>query len=535
MENHMGNRQGRGTYQFRNPSLPNDLTEILRKKIEDLPSSVKTDYLKSQIFSKYVSKDTDPPQVRATRAEFKWLCAERDNEATTDRLILTPEEYQILPRVTYRRFMDHCRGVIARIIGEYPPVDALIGSFSGGASTSRSRTDSHPASKYVGKAHVTQRLKDSFYRAIYDEIPLWFWEGLDFNYTVEVVPGNVMFTVPKKTDIDRVAAKEPDINMFVQKGSGDYFRRRLRQAGIDLNDQSRNRDLARIGSLDGSLATLDLSSASDSVTTELVFQLLPSYWFTLLDSARSHTTKLLDGGTHRNQMFSSMGNGFTFELESLLFYALMRTTAYLTGTPGVVSIYGDDIIIPTEMADLAVYVLNYFGFQVNPDKSFVEGPFRESCGGHYHLGVDITPFYVKGPIETIPDVIHVANSLREWARSKTWEPCQLTEPLDPDVEEIWLWLKGFVPRILWGGADTSFKYQLVSNDVPISRLYEEHKKKDAGYGGYLHWLNATWARTEVTEAVVTSRHSVSRNRFRVRPVRDRTVPRLAALFSHEFE
>lgn len=530
----MKNRQSKRGNTFRAPILPDDLTSQLKERILALPASVKADYLKEEVFSKFVSKDTDPPLVRRNRAIFKLLCAEQDNAATEDRLLMTREDFNILPRVPYSRFVEWCGSLVESIIGDTPPLDALIGAFSGGASTSRPRTRSHPASKYYGTAHVTDDCLQRFVDVV-DEMPGWLNARTSNDLTIQGVLGNVLFTVPKKTDIDRCAAKEPDLNMFIQKGVGNYFRSCLRRTGINLNDQSINRSLARVGSIDGSLCTLDLSSASDSITRELVFQLLPVTWFTLLDSVRSRVT-IIDGEEHRNHMFSNMGNGFTFELESLLFYVLMRGVAFFTGTRGVVSVYGDDLILPSEMAQQAIYVLGYFGFQVNPDKSHVSGPLRESCGGHYYNGFDITPFYVKGPIETVPDLIDVANKLRKWG-----SPSDLTiayPVIDPDVEEIWLWLKSLVPSILWGGKDLSFKYQLVSHDTPVKRLHEVSKRKKAGAGGYPLWLNATWARTINEDdfdpyGLETSTLSKSQHQLELKGVRDTTVTRPEAWFLHE--
>lgn len=101
------------------------------------------------------------------------------------------------------------------------------------------------------------------------------------------------------------------MNMYLQKGVGTFIRNRLRSVGIDLNDQTRNQELARIGSIDGSLATLDLSSASDSVSDRLVWTLLPPKLYSYLDMIRSHYTLLDNGSLHRWNLFSTMGNGFT--------------------------------------------------------------------------------------------------------------------------------------------------------------------------------------------------------------------------------
>lgn len=504
--------------------LPVDLTAQLTEKISQLSSRPASEYLKTQLLSKFVSDDTDPPEVRRNRAIFKWLLTERENEATNDRLIITHEEYNILPRVTYQRFVEHCQTLVSEILGETPPVDALIGSFSGGASTSRPRTSSNPAEKYLGKAHVTDRCLDLWNDIVVPECPGWLSDGATVVPTV--VPGNVLFTVPKNTEIDRVACKEPDLNMYIQKGIGTHFRECLRRTGINLNDQSINRSLARVGSIDGSLATLDLSSASDSVSTGLVALFLPATWYTLLDSVRSPVT-IIDGEIHRNSMFSSMGNGFTFELESLLFLVLARATAYFTGTRGRISVYGDDIICPTGMSQDLMWVLSYFGFQVNPDKSFWTGSFRESCGGHYLNGVDITPFYIRSPITSLTDLIDVANKLRQWGSNSAYGV------VDPEIEPIWLWIKSMIPDCLWGGVDTSFKYQLASDDVPRLRISEETKRRDTGLGGYYHWLNTTWDRSTVTDGVATSSLTKGLGLYRLRRAKVNTVTRLPALFYHE--
>ena len=541
--------------------LPIDLTAQLVEKLMSLDDSVKGAYLKEQLLTKFVSSDTDPASLRRSRAIAKWLATEERNELTNERIIQTHEDYQILPHVPFGVFVEWCRNFVANIIGEVPPEEALVGSFSGGASTSRNRTRSHPAFKYVGKAHVTQRCQPLWDSAMdlmpgwhtienpnygpFKPVQDWIIDGackpwkygphnaiplrVPANYygvTTEVV-GNVLFTVPKKSDIDRVACKEPDLNMFIQKGVGTLFRRALRKVGINLNDQSRNRDLARIGSITGQLATIDLSSASDSVCTELVNLLLPTYWFTLLDSSRCQVT-VIDGEEHRNHMFSSMGNGFTFELESLLFFTLAKATAYFTGTRGVISVYGDDIICPTDMYHDLSTVLQYCGFLLNEDKSFHTGPFRESCGGHYYLGDDITPFYIREPITRMDDLIDVANKLREWSRLSP----SLTV-LNPETEEIWLWLKSFVPRCLWGGVDTSFKYQLVSSDTCEMRLYETTDTSRTGIGGYLHWLNATWDRASPSDGLTTSRRSTATGKFRLKRALPSAVNRLETYFYHE--
>ena len=91
-----------------------------------------------------------------------------------------------------------------------------------------------------------------------------------------------------------------------------------------------------------------------------------------------------------------MGNGFTFPLETLIFWAL--TASACEGDVDSVSVYGDDIICPRERADDVIDTLTMCGFKINLEKSFVEGPFRESCGCDYYKGIDIRPFYKKEPV-----------------------------------------------------------------------------------------------------------------------------------------
>lgn len=463
-----------------NRRIPEGLGDLLIEEVLSLPSSQKADYLKEEVLKKFVSSDTAPSDVRRTRALNKWLATERNNEATNDRLINQHEDYYILPHVQLGEFLEFARAFTRSIIGDTVPESALIGGFSGGASTSRSRTASQPAQKYLGKAHVTERAS-IWIESLRELCPGWsaFWEDL----SIEVVPGNVFFTVPKTADIDRCACKEPDINMFLQKGAGREIRQRLRDFKIDLNDQSKNRDLARLGSISGSLATIDLSSASDSVSVELVRCLLPEMWFAHLDSIRSHIT-VIDGEEHANEMFSSMGNGFTFELESLLFFVLARSVAYFTGTRGVISVYGDDIIAPTQIYHDLVRVLEWFGFSVNTDKSFYTGPFRESCGGHYINGYDITPFYVKEPIITLSDLMKFCNALRHWSEIPGLG-------CDPDVFSLWEFASSYVPKRFWGAKDHATRFQLYCPGPANKVLRPDTQRRDSGVGGYIFWLNST--------------------------------------------
>jgi hypothetical protein len=382
--------------------------------------------------------------------------------------------------------------MVSGILG--PLTDEItVGAFSGGASTSRKRAKGHPGFKLSAKADVTEGL-DPILDVMSRNIP--FFQSYAIFSDLRIVEGAVLFTVPKKNDIDRCACKEPDINMFLQKGVGNHIRRKLKRHGVDLNDQSVNRNLARDGSIDAALATLDLSSASDTISIELVRLLLPDDWFLYLNEIRSRSV-WVDGHLVETEMFSSMGNGFTFELESLLFYVIARTSLYCMGTPGRVSIYGDDIICPAEGSDDVIWALSVLGFTTNKDKSFTTGNFRESCGGHYLHGLDVSPFYLKRPATHLTDLIRVANQLRAWSTrvdiGRIAYPPSWCYPL-------WQWLKSEVPSEFWGGTDLNLDTQLVSPDMPKSTLLRVTTAKTVPQEGlYGHWQNSNWKRMEESQ------------------------------------
>lgn len=243
--------------------------------------------------------------------------------------------------------------------------------------------------------------------------------------TLQIVNFNKVTTVPKDALTDRLIAIEPDLNMFIQRGLGRILRKAMKRKGIDLDyGFIRNRDLALQGSRCGSYATLDLSAASDTISYEVVRELLPPDVFDLFDQCRS-THAVLPSGTLEYQKFSSMGNGFTFELESLIFWALCSAAIQDSRGYGSrdLAVYGDDIVVPSETVDVVISVLESCGFIINKSKSFVAGKFRESCGGHYFDGHDVTPLYVKSDIDSAARYIWFANSVRRWCSRRYTYGC----------------------------------------------------------------------------------------------------------------
>jgi len=292
------------------------------------------------------------------------------------------------------------RSLISRILGPVPLWDDVKFRFGPGATTNVKRSDACPSNKMAASVTCSYDLLCSgLLPKALRQVPHWTsqhsrwyicpdgWLCEEVDVAVEA--GRLQF-VPKSALAKRSVIVEPVLNSFFQLGFGDYMTRRLLRAGIDIRDQTVNQRLAREGSLTGGLATLDLSSASDTVSKELVRFLLPTDWYQLLSAFR---TGVIRYGCHELvlEKFSSMGNGFTFPLETLIFFSLVRATC----GEGVVSVYGDDIICPAVDVDRVIRTLRLCGFTVNTAKSFWAGPFRESCGKDYYKGISVRPFYQK--------------------------------------------------------------------------------------------------------------------------------------------
>ena len=300
---------------------------------------------------------------------------------------------------------------IAMILGDFSWDTAQrYFNFGPGASVGLPRKKSHPCQK-IGNTNptvtgVTLPLLQAYLR--------WDWQMASIGLSPRIVRGAKGTTVPKNAKTDRFIAIEPQWNMFFQKGIGGMIRCRLKRFGIDLNDQGRNQELARRGSAENTLATIDLSSASDSISRGLVEFLLPEDWLCAMKTVRSAFCEV-DGKELFLSKFSSMGNGFTFELESLIFFALVWACLGREDEMSDVGVYGDDLILPKASSGKLIRVLADVGFKTNTAKTFVDGPFRESCGKHYFRGRDCTPFFLKKALVTSHDLMWAANSLRRAA------------------------------------------------------------------------------------------------------------------------
>jgi len=225
-------------------------------------------------------------------------------------------------------------------------------------------------------------------------------------------PGSEMpakvITVPKTLKTPRIIAKEPTHMQYVQQALREALYDGVQESDflrpmIGFRTQKPNQRLARKGSLTGSLATLDLSDASDRVSNRLVQELLFGHPHLQLgvEACRSTHADVPGHGVLRLAKFASMGSALTFPIEAMVFLTCVMIgigEAYNTPvTPGLmerlryrVRIFGDDIIVPRDTVQPVIRSLERFGAKVNTAKSFWTGRFRESCGKEYYDGEDVS-------------------------------------------------------------------------------------------------------------------------------------------------
>lgn len=237
--------------------------------------------------------------------------------------------------------------------------------------------------------------------------------------------------VNKNVTVARGICTEPAINMWFQLGLGKLLEGRLaRLWGIDIRggkltspQPDINRVLAMVGSMTGQLSTIDLESASDSISLKMLKWLMPRTAFSLCDTLRCKSTKLPDGSIVSLNMVSTMGNGFTFPLETLVFAAVVIAVMRYSGVavkqhgPALernMAVFGDDILCPSSVTTRVIRVLELLGFTTNSEKTFVEGTFRESCGADFISGQNVRGVYIKS-LNTLQDLFVAINRLNRWS------------------------------------------------------------------------------------------------------------------------
>lgn len=359
--------------------------------------------------------------VRNRDAMSKYVECEKDVRIADE--LLSQEDYDSFRRIGVLLWSEMLTAVDKDIY------DGAIIPKHGPGSTADRLTGN---SKW-GQLTWTRRLEEVFpneeYLTSSDKISYELLPPVDILEPGAEVPVRVI-TVPKTLKTPRIIAIEPTCMQFMQQAVLGSIVKHVQRVDIprtfiSWQSQDENRELARIGSRDQTLATLDLSEASDRVSNQHVRALLMNHPHLLsaVDACRSRKADVPGFGVLRLAKFASMGSALCFPFESMVFCTLIFmgiqnalnrpiTRKDIIALSGKVRVYGDDIIVPVEYVHSVTATLETFGFRVNNSKSFGSGKFRESCGKDYYDGVDVSITRLRSSIPSSrKDVAEVVSSI----------------------------------------------------------------------------------------------------------------------------
>jgi len=267
-----------------------------------------------------------------------------------------------------------------------------------------------------------------------------------------------VITVPKTQKTPRIIAVEPTCMQYAQQAVLDAINAGISEGYlrdfISTESQEPNQLMAQRGSRDGSLATLDLSEASDRVSNQLIRCLLSTNPELLgaVEACRSRKAEVPGHGTIRLSKFASMGSALCFPFEAMVFLTLVflgieeslntqfTSKSDLIRYAGLVRVYGDDIIVPTDSVHSAVHSLEHFGARVGKAKSFWIGKFRESCGKEYYDGTDVSVVKCRRVFPSArkhaPEVISLVSLRNQLYKAGCWGTAKW---LDQKLEGILYW------------------------------------------------------------------------------------------------
>lgn len=439
-----------------------------------------------------------PPDIKKARAYSgvllsEQMCSQFNKEGYKNFLRCNEESH-------LAGFLEYAQEFVLNILGEYPPdLRSLSCKHGPGASLSNGHGETHMYYKYASVPYTVTELAMGHAKSLIEADPFWIGALIDRyrreNLTTEwhlgaplcmtipidmedfwqwlfvIAAGNKTASVPKNWEKDRPIAIEASMNVFCQLGLHTFMMKRLRRYGIDITSQQKNRSLAEFYSAnwdnENSGATIDLSMASELNALKLCEILLPPAWYDLLLDLRSWgTTPGSEIQIEDYSKMSSMGNGFTFALETLIFGALVYgvTQKYNAALwhqkdkqidfTKSVAIYGDDIIVPSAIARDVLFILEQAGHKPNLKKTFVEGPFRESCGADFVSGTPVRPFFLRRIPKNVKDFYHLVNSMRyivhrvnhsrnEGGYQRTANRCNLVAG---SSDPLLTWLHRFLPK-----------------------------------------------------------------------------------------
>jgi len=221
--------------------------------------------------------------------------------------------------------------------------------------------------------------------------------------------------VPKTMSGPRLIGSEPNYHQWIQQLIRSQIEARIANTPlchcVSFGNQEPNRLLALKGSFDGSIATVDLKSASDRLscwTVERAFRRNLTF-LQRIHASRTRTMRNAINDTWsviKLKKCFTQGSACTFPVQTIVYSmiaiaavllsdGLRPTSSNILEAARKVRVFGDDIIIPVNALQKLTELLSFNQLVVNSGKTFSKGKFRESCGLDAYDGVDVTPARIK--------------------------------------------------------------------------------------------------------------------------------------------
>jgi len=414
---------GTGRWVERGDNPAESQPGFLRPVLEPLGSAVLVIRQLTLVFYKYETPWTEEQEKEVLES---FVTTEDDLRAVNERL--NDADYLSLcppgNHLSLESLLGRAKTIIGRLLHRVDPCDIKPQYGTGATAEKASPQGRWQSARFIPKLDEVYPYTDWFCSGINGLIDL-VNEG-ELAVTECEYPDARVILVPKDSRGPRLISAEPSEFMFIQKGlmtamydAMESYPNVRRQ--VSCTDQTRNQRLCHMGSHTGGLATLDLKEASDRVSWNLVQKLFPPAWVRSFNACRSEHTVMPNGVRLPLQKFAPMGSACCFPVEAIIFWALgnavktdysearlndlfcrrqRKQTVSQNSIWGLddICVFGDDIIVPSTDVDRTIGLLEAVGLLVNRQKSFLRGPFRESCGTDYFAGVNVTPLRVNNTL-----------------------------------------------------------------------------------------------------------------------------------------
>lgn len=366
----------------------------------------------------------------------------------------------------------------------------------------------------------------------------WYPSESPFRSSLDRISQTIF--VPKSYKTFRTISMESSTLQYYQQGVWKEIKRVVESspylsARMSFKKAGRNFTLAQEASMNRNYATLDLSAASDSVSYSLVKQVFKgTKLLKYLGATRSRRTLLPDGRLITLKKFAPMGSALCFPVETIIFAAICQYVTREHGVTSDYSVYGDDLIVPSQCAEDVISVLGSLGFKTNLEKSFYDKNcwFRESCGGEFCDGYDVTPLRIsrkyRDPRQEVP-----ASGLRDLANRAYKKGFRNLRAFFLREMSRSHFIPRFGPTATYGDNYTNYhtrrrwnsnlqRIDVWATSLSISPLEEVNESIR-----YRHWLESTADREFLGDGFssYTGRVSVkTRNRWMAKPYEESDQP-----------